>query len=121
MQPTPSLTGAVFRAEGFVKPDDIVFCILIRGLGQSNPPDWTAVAQLLGRMQNEFEVPMTVSVYNSLLEVCAATNDVVRAEELCDKMLAQGIQPNDSTEKAVGSKRALRSTLRRKFDTVSEY
>jgi pentatricopeptide repeat protein len=104
------------HAGSFVEPDDIVFAILIRGYGQaSNPPDWTSVARLLSRMQAEFDVKMTINVYNALLELCAASNDLVRAEELLSKMEAQGIQPNEYTEAALEAKRALRTALRRTF------
>lgn len=105
---------------GFVEPDDVAFSVLIRGMGQSNPPDWTSIAQLLSRMQNEYDVPMSVNVYNALLELCAQSNDVTRAEELLDKMAGQGIEPNSFTQKAVENKRALRSALRRVFGSMDE-
>ena len=98
----------------------MVFSILIRGHGASNPPDWTSVAQLLSRMQSEFEVPMTVTVYNALLELCALSNDTSRAEELIDKMAAQGVEPNSWTQRAVEQKRSLRSALRRTFGCISD-
>jgi pentatricopeptide repeat protein len=99
-----------------VSPDDVVFSVLIRGLGQaSNPPDWEAVARLLTRMQKEFEVPMTVTVYNSLLGLCAMSNDLVRAEELIDKMALQGVVPDEQTLAALEGKRALRAALKRAF------
>ena len=66
-------------------------------------------------MQTEFDVQMTINVYNALLELCASSNDLVRAEELLDKMEAQGIMPNEFTTKTVEGKRALRSALRRIF------
>lgn len=103
-------------AGSFVEPDDVVFAVLIRGYGlSSNPPDWTAVARLLSRMQTEFDVQMTINVYNALLELCASSNDLVRAEELLDKMEAQGIMPNEFTTKTVEGKRGLRSALKRTF------
>jgi len=83
----------------------------------SNPPDWTEIARLLSRMQAEFDVPITVNVYNALLELCTLSNDVARAEELLDKMASQGIQPNEQTHMAVDGKRALRSALRRTFSS----
>lgn len=101
-----------------MEPDDVVFAVIIRGHGQvSNPPDWTEIARLLSRMQAEFDVPITVNVYNALLELCTLSNDVARAEELLDKMASQGIQPNEQTHMAVDGKRALRSALRRTFSS----
>lgn len=106
-------------AGSFVEPDDVVFAVLIRGYGlSSNPPDWTAVARLLSRMQTEFDVQMTINVYNALLELCASSNDLVRAEELLDKMQTQGIMPNEFTSKTVEGKRSLRSALRRTFKDI---
>lgn len=93
-----------------------MFAILIRGFGQAaNPPDWTAVARLLSRMRSTYGVPMSIAVYNSLLELCANTNDVARAEELIDKMQADGIEPDDYTRNVVEGKRALRTALKRAF------
>lgn len=108
-----------FAAGSFVEPDDVVFAVLIRGYGlASNPPDWTAVARLLSRMQTEFDVQMTINVYNALLELCASSNDLVRAEELLDKMETMGIMPDEFTSRAVEGKRALRSALKRTFKDV---
>jgi pentatricopeptide repeat protein len=86
-------------------------------MGQaSTPPDWEAIARLLTRMHDEFGVPMTVTVYNSLLGICALSNDLVRAEELIDKMTLQGIQPNEQTLSVLEGKRALRAALKRAFN-----
>jgi pentatricopeptide repeat protein len=99
-----------------VEPDDVVFAVLVRGYGvQSNPPDWIAIARLLTRMQTEFNVPMSVSVYNALLEVCVMSGDVSRAEDLLDKMDSQGFKPDEYTERVMEGKRAFRSALRRTF------
>jgi pentatricopeptide repeat protein len=74
-----------------------------------------AVAQLLSRMSKTFNVSMTTAVYNALLELCANSNDVARAEELMDRMLADGIEPDEYTEAVVERKRALRAALKRTF------
>jgi pentatricopeptide repeat protein len=56
-----------------------------------------------------------VCVYNALLELCAASNDVGRATELLERMASEGVRPDEFTERAVEGKRALRSALRRTF------
>jgi pentatricopeptide repeat protein len=103
------------HAEEFVEPDDIVFAILLRGLGCTDPPDWTRAAQILSRMRNPFQVPMTTPVYNALLELCANSNDLARAEELLMKMQGDGLVPDKQTEAILGEKRAFRTAMRRVF------
>ena len=100
-----------------MRPDDVVFAVLVRGVGlTSNPPDWTAVAQILSRMREPFEVPMTTAVYNSLLELTTKSNDIARAEDLLDKMAGEGLAPDEHTERIMSKKRSFRTALRRAFE-----
>jgi pentatricopeptide repeat protein len=117
VRPLSSVTTCRAAAvDGFVEPDDVVFAVLIRGLGRAkSPPDWAAVGGLLTRMQRDFGLPASVTVYNALLELCALSNDTGRAEELLERMAAEGVEPDVWTEKAVEGKRALRTALRRTF------
>lgn len=104
-------------AGDFVQPDDVVFAVLVRGLGrQSNPPDWTAIARVLSRMQDPFDVQMTTTVYNALLEVCVQSNDMKRAEDLLDRMEASALVPDKHTHSVMQKRRAFRSALRRTFE-----
>jgi pentatricopeptide repeat protein len=104
------------RAEDFVEPDDVVFAILIQGVGKASvPPDWTTAAQILSRMRDRFDVPMTTTVYNALLELCVKSNDVSRAEDLLVRMRGDELQPDEHTQRIMESKRAFRTALRRAF------
>ena len=104
-------------AGDFVQPDDIVFAVLIRGLGkQASLPDWTAIARVLSRMQDPFDVQMSTTVYNALLEICVRSNDLQRAEDLLDRMASSELQPDEESERVMQGKRAFRSLLRRTFD-----
>ena len=73
------------------------------------------MAKLLTRMREDFGVPMTTPVYNALLQLCAASNDLARAEELIDKMTLEGLRPDSYTRSVLEGKRSMRSALKRAF------
>lgn len=57
--------------------------------------------------------------YNALLDCCCRTNDQERAEEIVNRMLLAGVQPDSYTLEAVRPKRSMRSLLKRAFDDIT--
>ena len=55
--------------------------------------------------------PHAAVTYNALLECCCKTNDEERAEEIVNRMLLAGVQPDSYTLEAVRPKRSMRSLL----------
>eukprot|EP00887_Chlorella_sp_A99_P006397 scaffold3.g6397.t1 len=96
-------------------PDEVACSVLLRALGEAQPPRWSAIAGLLNRMEREYGLAPSTVTFNQLLAVCARTNDEQRAAELVSRMEALGIEPDEYTYEAVRSKRALRSLLKRVF------
>ena len=68
--------AAVLRAGQLLEPDDVTFSVMMRGYGDSDPPQWTAISTLLGVMQSRFQMKPSTGVatdgrcFKSL--VCAA-------------------------------------------------
>ena len=48
--------AAVLRAGQLLEPDDVTFSVMMRGYGDSDPPQWTAISTLLGVMQSRFQM-----------------------------------------------------------------
>lgn len=54
-------------------------------------------------------------VYNTLLDICARTNDEERGYEIISRMEASGVEPDASTTDAVRNRKSLRSYLKKTF------
>lgn len=67
-----------FLGSGAVVPDEMLFVVLLRALGDKEPVSWTEMSVLLGKMKQTWRITPTALTYNSLLEVCARTNDYER-------------------------------------------
>ena len=48
--------AATWRAGQLLEPDDVTFAVMMRGYGDSDPPQWTAISALLGAMQSRFQM-----------------------------------------------------------------
>lgn len=58
--------------------------------------------------------PFTTAVsFNALLEVCCRTSDIDRGCDIIDRMVADGVEPDELTEEVVAKRRVLRSYLRK--------
>lgn len=100
---------------GLLSPDEVAFCVMIRGYGDADPPRWTSISQSLASMERDYGIMPTVLTYNVLLEVCSRTNDEDRGEEIVSRMHAAGIEPDDFTMEAVRQRKSLRSLVKRTF------
>ena len=96
-------------ANGVVEPDEVVFVELMRGHLDVNPPEWSRVNALIGKMENTFDVVPTAATYNLLLGKCADDNELERAEDLVDRMADNGVEPDGRTLGAVKKRRSIRS------------
>ena len=46
-----------------LEPDDVTFAVMVRGYGDSDPPQWAAISALLGVMQSRYDMnPSTGAV-----------------------------------------------------------
>ena len=62
-----------------IQPDEVLFSVLIRAHGAAaGGPPWGDISSLLGRMKHTWGLPPSTVTYNTLLEICAATNDYER-------------------------------------------
>ncbi|CAD7701318.1 unnamed protein product, partial [Ostreobium quekettii] len=100
----------------FVEPDDVTFCVMIRGFGECNPPQWAAIKGALYSMKEDFGIRPTTRVYNTILEVCTRQGDLEMAESFVERMRMERVQPDAHTLKTVQNKRSMRALLRRLKD-----
>lgn len=61
-----------------------------------------------------------LDVYNALLEICAARNELDRAEMFIDRMAAQQIAPDRHTLRAVENRRSIRKLVKQLDRELSE-
>mmetsp|Transcript_16051 Transcript_16051/g.44756 ORF Transcript_16051/g.44756 Transcript_16051/m.44756 type:complete len:234 (+) Transcript_16051:191-892(+) len=96
-------------------PDAVTFAVLVRGYGEEDPPRWGTIANLLSCMVRDHNTPLTVEVYNAMLEICARMNDVERGIEIMDRMLLEGIEANEFSLQVLSRRKTLRSHCRKVF------
>lgn len=58
-----------------------------------------------------------IVIYNTLLDICARTNDEERGYEIISRMEASGVEPDASTTDAVRNRKSLRSYLKKTFSS----
>jgi pentatricopeptide repeat protein len=98
-----------------LSPDEVTFCVLLRGYGARDPPDWPGMDAVLTRMRSQHGLEPGAACYNALLEVCYRTADSDRALDVIDRMAAEGIEPDSLTLDIVARKRTWRSYMRKTF------
>ncbi|MEW5302614.1 MAG: hypothetical protein WDW38_008014 [Sanguina aurantia] len=102
----------------FLTPDEVSFVVLLRGYGGKTPPEWSKVDSTLTIMETQFGVVPTAISFNALLEICCRTNDLERGQDVIDRMISNGVVPDEFTEQIVAKKRALRSYLKKSLDVA---
>ena len=50
------LTDCLVHADTLLEPDDVTFSVLVRGYGESEPPQWLAISGLLSLMSRKYDV-----------------------------------------------------------------
>jgi len=98
---------------GMLRPDEMVFSIMVRGHGQQDPPRWLAISALVQSMERDYGIVPTAMTYNPMLAACARTNDYERGVELIDRMDARGVAVDRFTLMAVEKRKSLRSYLKK--------
>ena len=51
-----SLTRPLRCTGQLLEPDDVTFAVMVRGYGESDPPQWTAISALLSVMQSRYDM-----------------------------------------------------------------
>ncbi|CAK0784238.1 hypothetical protein CVIRNUC_007442 [Coccomyxa viridis] len=102
--------------DSLLEPDDVTFSVLVRGYGETEPPQWLAISGLLSMMSRKYEVQPSTATFNALLEICARTKDSERGCEVIERMQRAGVLPDELTFEAVKNRKALRAHLKRVYD-----
>lgn len=98
---------------GAVPADELLFSVLLRAYGKRDPANWGEISSLLAKMRNAYGIKPGLTTYNTLLEVCANSNDYDRGCQLIDRMEEEGIFPDRFTIAAVDKRKTLRKYLKR--------
>ena len=61
-----------------------------------------------------------LGIYNTILELCAQTNNLEMAEDFVERMIADGVAPDIATMQAVKQKRAMRGLVRKLWSYMEE-
>ncbi|KAF6259298.1 hypothetical protein COO60DRAFT_1514203 [Scenedesmus sp. NREL 46B-D3] len=99
----------------FLQPDEITFAVMLRGYGSQSPPDWQKIDSVLTQMKMSYGLEPSAKSYNALLEICSKSNDSDRALDVIDRMVNDGVEPDEFTYEVVSRKRTWRSYLRKQF------
>lgn len=51
------------RAGDLLTPDDVTFSVLVRGYGECEPVQWTAISGLLSLMERKYSQPPSISAH----------------------------------------------------------
>jgi pentatricopeptide repeat protein len=94
-------------------PDEQTFRALLKCHLRLHPPSWTAASWILQVAEIQFNCQPSSITYNCMLETCVRTNDLYRGEEIIDRMVALGIEPDQKTIECVKSRKAFRSQIKR--------
>lgn len=98
-----------------LRPDAITFTVLFRAYGTQDPPQWIKIQQLLGRMEMDFDIVPTTSVFNELIDVCSRINDVEKGMDYIERMQALKLEPDWFTFEAIKRRKTLRAHFRKVF------
>lgn len=105
----------LFGKGDLMQPDEVTYSVLIKGYGQDfRSPKWGKIRQMLQTMEVE-GIELTTCTYNSLLEICAASNDWQRGMQVLDQMHDTQVLPDQMTMEIVKKRKTLRAHLRKLF------
>jgi pentatricopeptide repeat protein len=105
----------LFGKGNLIEPDEVTYAVLIKGYGQDREqPKWSKIKQILQAMEVA-GMPLTTCTYNTLLEVCAASNDWERGMQVLDQMADRQVAPDQMTLEIVKKRKILRAHLKKLF------
>ena len=101
--------------DGFMEPDEVTYSVLIKGYGADVAhPKWTKIRGTLQTMEAS-GILLTTCTYNTLLEVCATSNDWQRGMQVLDQMHDTNVRPDQMTTEIVKNRKVLRAHLKKLF------
>ena len=105
----------LFGKADFMQPDEVTYSVLIKGYGQDRAhPKWNKIKQILQAME-QTGITLTTCTYNSLLEVCASSNDWQRGMQVLDQMADLQVVPDQMTMEIIRKRKILRAHLKKLF------
>ena len=105
----------LFGKGDLMQPDEVTYSVLIKGYGQDfRSPKWGKIRQMLQTMEVD-GIELTTCTYNSLLGICAASNDWQRGMQVLDQMHDTQVLPDQMTMEIVKKRKTLRAHLRKLF------
>ena len=78
--------------KGVCDPDEVAVVELAKGYLNADPPGWGRAMQLVNGAKDKYAITLTSVTYNMLLQCCSATNDLMRAEEIVDRMVDEEVR-----------------------------
>ena len=99
--------------KGVCVPDEVAVAEIAKGYLKLDPPGWGRAMQLVNGARQKYGVEPSSVTYNVLLSTCAATNDLMRAEEIVDRMVDEDVPADGYTLKAVEKRRSIRAYVRK--------
>ena len=96
-------------------PDEVAVAELAKGYLNMDPPGWGRAMQLVNGAREKYDIALTSVTYNVLLNCCSASNDLLRAEEIVDRMVDEDVVADMWTLKAVEKRRAIRAYVKKQL------
>ena len=96
-------------------PDEVAVAELAKGYLNMDPPGWGRAMQLVNGAREKHDIALTSVTYNVLLTCCSASNDLLRAEEIVDRMVDEDVVADMWTLKAVEKRRAIRAYVKKQL------
>lgn len=96
-------------------PDEVAVAELAKGYLNMDPPGWGRAMQLVNGAREKHDIALTSVTYNVLLNCCSASNDLLRAEEIVDRMVDEDVVADMWTLKAVEKRRAIRAYVKKQL------
>merc|ERR1712025_1304705 len=98
----------LFGQDDFMEPDEVTYAVLIKGYGQDIAnPKWSKIRQILQVMEAA-GLDLTTCTYNTLLEICAGSNDWQRGMQVLEQMADRQVLPDQKTLEIVKKRKTLR-------------
>ena len=101
--------------KGVCDPDEVAVAELAKGYLNADPPGWGRAMQLVNGAKDKYAITLTSVTYNVLLQCCSATNDLMRAEEIVDRMVDEEVIADMFTLKAVEKRRSIRAYVKKQL------
>jgi len=99
--------------KGVCEPDEVAVAEIARGYLGMDPPGWGSAMALVNGAKTKYGIAPSSVTYNVLLSTCAVTNDLMRAEEIVDRMVDEDVPADGYTLKAVEKRRSIRAYVRK--------